>query len=464
MGVEFLKSSLFQRFASQRPIAVMTQMTLTHLLDPESLDRLFADHAQQQYQRTLLFSNLAQLVSSVVLGHNPSVHAAWQRMKDRLGVSLAATYGKLERLEPGLAQALVRYSYQQTLAVRKALGATPRHEIAGYETRILDGNHLSGTEHRLKETRATTAAPLPGKALVVLSPRHDAICDYFPIEDGHAQERSRLDDVLATVQRDQLWIADRNFCTLKFLYGLQARGAVFIIRQHGQLVGTGSGPLREIGTTATGTVYEQTLQLPAADGEPLTVRRVVVRLNEPTRDGDMEIALLTNLPEDRANGLVIAAAYRLRWRIETAFQHLTEALTCEIRALCYPRAALFCFATALVAYNTLAIVKAAIGAVHSREAVSSLSHYRLALEIAEAMDGMLVALPVDQWLCLAQLPSSEFAALLSAVAARMNPRDYQKSIRGTKKPKTKPKHQKQSVHVSTKKILDKRNKRNKNPC
>src|SRR5690606_22480538 len=262
MSVEFLKSPMFQRFASERPVAVMTQMTLAHLLDPESLDRVFTDNAQRQYQRVLAFSTLAQLVSSVVLGKHPSIRAAWRRMGDRLGVSLAATYGKLERVEPGLAQALVRYSFRQAIEVCTAFGARPRHDISGYQTRILDGNHLSKTEHRLKETRDTTAAPLPGKALVVMDPRHDAICDYFPIEDGHAQERSALDDVLETIRPKQLWVADRNFCTLKFMYGIAARGAAFVIRHHSKLVGAGAGPLREVGKTATGTVYEQTFCLP----------------------------------------------------------------------------------------------------------------------------------------------------------------------------------------------------------
>lgn len=461
MGVAFLKDPMFQRFASERPVAVMTQMALAHLFDADSLDRVFADHAELQYERTLPFSTLTQLVSSVVLGTNASVNAGWRKMKDRLRVSVTATYGKLERVEPGLSQALVRYSFQQTLEVRQALGAAPRHDVAGYETRLLDGNHLSKTEHRLKETRDITAAPLPGKSLVVMSPRHDAICDFFPIEDGHAQERSAIDDVLETIRRDQLWVADRNFCTLKFLYGIAARRAVFIIRHHGQLIGQGRGRRKKIGKTPTGTVYEQSFQLPARKGETMTVRRIIVQLNDPTRDGDTEIALLTNLPQDRADAITIAQQYRGRWRIETAFQHLTEALTCEVNALCYPKAALFCFANALVAYNAFSIVKAGIAAAHGQEAVRSLSHYYLALEISETTDGMLIALPAEEWSCFADMPSARFTTALRQVAAKLNPRHYRKSVRGPKKPKPKKKHKKQAVHVSTKTIL---NKRAKLPC
>ena len=43
------------------------------------------------------------------------------------------------------------------------------------------------------------------------------------------------------------------------------------------------------------------------------------------------------------------------WQIEGLFQDLTVALHCELDTLGYPRAALFGFGTALVAYNTLAV-------------------------------------------------------------------------------------------------------------
>ena len=42
--------------------------------------------------------------------------------------------------------------------------------LAGSAVRILDGNALAATEHRLKVLRDVGAAPLPGKSLVVLDP------------------------------------------------------------------------------------------------------------------------------------------------------------------------------------------------------------------------------------------------------------------------------------------------------
>ena len=50
----------------------------------------------------------------------------------------------------------------------------------------------------------------------------------FPCEDGHAQERSLLGELLPTlVARDTL-IMDRNFCARDFLHDINAREAYFI--------------------------------------------------------------------------------------------------------------------------------------------------------------------------------------------------------------------------------------------
>ena len=45
--------------------------------------------------------------------------------------------------------------------------------------------------------------------------------------------------------------------------------------------------------------------------------------------------------------------------METAFQHLEAYMHSEIKTLGYPKAALFGFCLALVAYNLLAVVLAA---------------------------------------------------------------------------------------------------------
>lgn len=447
---------VFQLFAETRPIAVMAHMAVGRLLYSPAVDEVFAEASEQQYERKLVFSSLTGLMADVVLGKQPSVNAAYKKRRKRIGVSLNAVYNKLDRVEPQISQALVRYSYDHVLEIGRELGGNRQNEVAGYRTRILDGNHLGKTEHRLAETRNSTAAPLPGKCLVVFDPRFQAIADFFPIEDGHAQERSALDEVLRTVARNDLWVADRNFCTLKLLYAISARDATFVIRLHQKLEGVGLGKRRKIGSCATGVVYERTMILSPYEGRSLTIRRIELELKTPTRDGDATLVLLTNLPARQADALLIAEIYRKRWRIETAFQTLTVSLNCEINTLCYPKAALFVFALALVAYNAIAIVYAAIARERGREEAEQLSSYYVALEIAQTSDGMLVVLPPERWLKLATSPISKYTSALCKIARQIDLTIYRKSVRGPKKPKPKKKHRKKVVHVSVAKILDQR--------
>ena len=42
--------------------------------------------------------------------------------------------------------------------------------VPGYRVKILDGNALAGTDHRIKELRGLAAGALPGKTLGVLDP------------------------------------------------------------------------------------------------------------------------------------------------------------------------------------------------------------------------------------------------------------------------------------------------------
>jgi hypothetical protein len=147
--------------------------------------------------------------------------------------------------------------------------------LPGYRTRILDGNPLPGSEHRLKELRTMRAAALPGHALVVLDPRLMLATDVVLCENGHAQERSLLDQILKIVVAKDFWIADRNFCTTNLLFGIARRGGFFAIRQHASaLHWTFVGKRRACGRIETGKVFEQTIRATNDAGEVLILRRI----------------------------------------------------------------------------------------------------------------------------------------------------------------------------------------------
>jgi IS4 transposase len=389
--------ALFQRFIEKAPLPVMVRALLERTFHPERLDAWFDQTADAQYTRELLFSTLFELMSQVVCGVRRSVHDAYQAA-EHIATSVGAVYRKLARVEPTTGTELVRYSARESRAVMDALEYTRPEPFPGYVVKILDGNALAGTEHRLKELRRLRAGALPGKAVVVYEPARNLMVDLFPCEDGHAQERSLLPALVETVQSGEVWVGDRNFCVTDFLVGIAQRGAYFIVREHEQVRFTPQEAMRACGRVETGTVAEQRVVLTRAGQPTLAVRRIAVRLDRPTREGDTTLYLLTNLPPADAPATVVARVYRGRWRLETAFQILATALSSEIDTLAYPKAALFGFAVAVVTYNVLATAKAALAKVHGADTIErEFSDYYLAAELDAVTAGMAVALPAQDW-------------------------------------------------------------------
>ena len=441
----------FLPFVEKRPISVMARAIVERFFEPEHLNTLFRQAAVEQYERNLLFSSVVDLMQGVVLGVEPSVFAAYRKRRHTLPVTDDSIYNKLKGMELGVSAAVVRDSAERAAVVIDELQARRAPWLPGYRIRILDGNHLSATEHRLEPLRHTWAAPLPGKILVVMDAELGLACDVFLTPDGHAQERSLLDDVLLTVREKDLWIADRNFCTLKFLFEIADKQAFFLIRQHGTIQGRLKGGRRFIGESSTGKVYEQALELTHA-GQTRTVRRITIELLQPTRDGDVVLHLLTNLPDD-IKAVCCAELYRKRWSIETLFYEVTQTLACEIKTLCYPPAALFVFCLALMAANAVAVLKAALRATHGEEKADEMSGYYMALEIKQVHEGMMIALPPEGWTIFRSMSIAKFAAMLKEMAAHVDLGYYRKSKRGPKKPPPTMDKYRNGGHVSTHKLL-----------
>jgi IS4 transposase len=456
-----LLADVFDRFVEDCPLPVMVRGLLENTLSPRFLDDLFENTAELQYTRTLLFSSVVDLMGLVVNRIHPAINAAYKARAETIGVSLKSVYNKLDNVEPGISAALVRSTAARLETVVTTMGGALPPLLPGYRVKILDGNHLASTEHRIKELRKIGAGALPGHALVVLDPSLMLIIDVVLCEDGHAQERSLLDQILPTVRAKDVWIDDRNFCTTRFLFGIARRGAFFVTRQHAatlhwELV----GKRRACGRIDTGDVFEQTMRLDDPDtGETLIVRRVSVILDTPTRDNDRELHIVTNLPAQDADAQTVAHLYRKRWTIETAFQELTATLNGEVNTLGYPKAALFAFCVALVSYNMMSVVKAALRAVHGTETVQEkVSAYYLADEITMTHRGMMIAVPEDEWVVFHNLSPVQLGAVLVDLAKNIRLALYTKQPRGPKKPQPKRQSGAKVKHVSTAKILKGRKK------
>jgi hypothetical protein len=225
----------------------------------------------------------------------------------------------------------------ETQALIRAMNAEHPAWIEGYSTKLLDGNCIEATERRIKPLRLLDNAALLGKSRVVFDPQTEVATAVFPCEEGHAQECSLFNLVLKTVKKKDLWVADRNFCTQAFLFGIHTKKAAFIIREHQQMpVEMLTKPIfRE--ETETGKVYEQTVRLKSVEGKAYLARRILVKLYQETGDGEKEICILTNLTQVTAKAANRAERYRNRGGIETAFQRLASHFHSKINSLGSPK-------------------------------------------------------------------------------------------------------------------------------
>ena len=87
-------NSILERFAERTPIPVMARGVLERCLNPQQLDAWFETVAETQYTRNLLFSTVFELMTEVVLGQQPSVHAAHQAREETIGVSVTSVYNR----------------------------------------------------------------------------------------------------------------------------------------------------------------------------------------------------------------------------------------------------------------------------------------------------------------------------------------------------------------------------------
>ena len=173
-GAGMVWSAVLERFERHAPASVMARAVLEHALPAGWVDEVFEAHRERQYARELLFSTVVELMTLVCLGLRPSLHAAARQM-DQLPVSLASLYGKVNHTEPAVLRALVRGSAERLVPVMAAVGH--RASLLGWRVRVLVGNHLPGSEKRLRPLQGHRGAALPGQSLVVYDPDLGLVVD-----------------------------------------------------------------------------------------------------------------------------------------------------------------------------------------------------------------------------------------------------------------------------------------------
>lgn len=444
------------RFIEKAPVAVLFRGFFARTFGAHRMNRIFRDHKVSQVEGDQVFSKLLDLLTPVVVGSQPSVCASHRQHEKAIGVSRQAVYDKLKGIECSVSEALVREPAADLLEILKKRGVKLEDPIPGYQAFIIDGKRLDGSEHRIRETRTISNAPLPGTVLAVLDTRTKLFVDVACSPDGHACERKVVSPVLQRLKKGCVYIADRNFSDGPTVAAFLKAESYFVIRQHklspvcrpiagGEKIQRGSDSLG-------GSVSEEPVEVRLPDGTWKRVRKITIRLAKPTRDNQRVLHLLTNLP-DSVSALTIADAYRQRWTIETCLGHLAQALNAEIDTLAYPKAALLCFCLALVSYNILSAVSGLLTTASRSKKKPKISLYYLAIEVANASGGLAIMTDEEDWERFAKMSLDEFCSWASSIAQQANLHKYRASPRGPKRPPPRRVQVNNTTHISTHKLL-----------
>jgi hypothetical protein len=116
---------------------------------------------------------------------------------------------------------------------------------------------------------------------------------------------------------------------------------------------------------------------------------------------------------------------------------------------------------AVVAFNILSTLKAALKAVHGVGKIKAgLSNFYVVEEVRGTFRGMMIALPAPAWEPFEQMAIEPFAETLKAWAAKVDLKRFKSSPRGPKKTVKKTKYDPKHPHVSTARLLNQnKNKR-----
>jgi IS4 transposase len=455
-----LLRGVLQKFEKDSPFTVMAHLGLVQALQPEWVNEVFEKHSDGQYTRELLFSTTVEVMALVSLGLSPSVHAAAKSLGEQLTVSLTSLYNKINGVHTAVARALVGGSAERFVPVMEELKPKGYRSVKGLRLRIVDGNHLAASEKRLKPLRKYRGAALPGQALVVYDPDLQLMLDVLPWEDAHAQERLIMQSLLPRATKGELWIADRNFCCAPIILGFIEREAYFLVREHAINPNPKvESKLRSLGRVETGRLYEQAVSIKDEDGVVHRFRRIELHLDKETEDGDTILRLLTNVPASKLSAKKLAELYRRRWRIEAMFQRLEDVLQSEVKTLGQPRAALFAFGVAALAYNVLSLLMAAVRVKHAstlEKLKIDVSPYYIAMQLRMHYAGLLLVTNPSDWAAMASLNAQRLAKALLGLAAHVDPRYFRSYPRKPKVVSKKGYVSRSAVqqHVATSQVLE----------
>ena len=221
------------------------------------------------------------------------------------------------------------------------------------EVYAADGSRLEKVGRLLKITRTTTKAILPGSMEALYDVRRGILRDLWFDPDGFASEISMFDQIIGSLPRGALLLADRYYPKPVIWRDLASRG-LFMVSRYNKTVKKRKLEtlsrkrsnkinvddwLVEMGGSQYGTV-------------PITLRWVHVW------NGDFDLVLITNVLDPKIlSPIQLVGLYRRRWTVERMYLAMKDVLELNHLYNCSPAAVgQQTYATAIL-YNALRLAQ-----------------------------------------------------------------------------------------------------------
>jgi hypothetical protein len=118
---------------------------------------------------------------------------------------------------------------------------------------------------------------------------------------------------------------------------------------------------------------------------------------------------------------------------------------------------------ALVAYNLFSTLKEVLASVHGSDYREKLSYHYLGEELDATYQGMMIALPPEDWSDLATMSLPQFSSRLQEWAQLVNLKAFTSAPRKPKQKQPKPPYDPRYPHVSTARLLAQKKKSRASP-
>jgi Transposase DDE domain len=444
------------------PLANAILSLWAYLLQPATLDGIFARYRGPSYEDVLSFPTFVELIRDALVLHRGSGNQSFQRAKEqnRLPTTERAVYGKLERIPISLS---VGFFEEVTERIRKILPighqANPiPSSLADMTITILDGKQIKRVAKRLKPLRGRPGKVVGGKILAAYLPAEGLAVAMAAVPDGEANDIRLMPEAIpqarARITGVRLWVVDRQFCDLNQPALLSEQGDHFLIRRSLK-IGFLADPERSAETSVDAqgrTVIERWGWL----GSEKDKRRRYVRHIHLSRPGEEDVMLVTDLVDgQRYPAADLLAVYLSRWGIERVYQEITEVFELQQLIGCTAEASIFQAGFCLLLYNLLQVVRAYIAASQRDMPVDSVSTEQIFEDVKREVTALTVLFPsqkIAEWFT-EELSHDELVARLTTLLAGVWTPRYRKAK--NKKPRRKVKTAKCSgAHTSVYKVLE----------